>query len=107
MTTTHHTASPERVREPTAAVLASEKAVVQLQRVILPRPGDPLKVRSLYVDESGSKRTKSRGRAEAMIAAGHEVSFATYFNAFPASYWRRWTVLKSVVLGMEISGPGR
>jgi galactofuranosylgalactofuranosylrhamnosyl-N-acetylglucosaminyl-diphospho-decaprenol beta-1,5/1,6-galactofuranosyltransferase len=35
------------------------------------------------------------------------VSFATYFNAFPASYWRRWTVLQSVVLGLRLSGPGR
>src|SRR3954447_15864254 len=107
MTTTPQTISPERVSEPSAADLASGKAVTLLQRVILPRPGDPLKVRSLYVDEDNAKRVKSSTRADATVAAGHEVSFATYFNAFPASYWRRWTVLKSVVLGMEISGPGR
>ena len=35
------------------------------------------------------------------------MSFATYFNAFPASYWRRWTICKSVVLRVEVSGSGR
>src|SRR3954447_8988267 len=107
MTTTHQTVSPERVSEPTAADLASGKAVTLLQRVILPRPGDPLKVRSLYVDENREHRVKSATRADATVAAGSEVSFATYFNAFPASYWRRWTVLSTVVLSMRMSGPGR
>src|SRR5207253_9030997 len=32
------------------------------------------------------------------------VSFATYFNAFPASYWRRWSVLQSVVLRVTLEG---
>src|SRR4051794_37223937 len=107
MTTTPQTISPERVSEPTAADLASGKAVTLLQRVILPRPGDPLKVRSLYVDENREHRVKSATRADATVAAGSEVSFATYFNAFPASYWRRWTVLSTVVLSMRMSGPGR
>src|SRR3954463_562450 len=107
MTTTHSPVSPERVSELSAEDLASGKAVTLLQRVIMPRPGDPLKVRSLYVDESESRRVKSASRSDATIAAGNEVSFATYFHAFPASYWRRWTVLPSVVLSMRVSGPGR
>ncbi|MGY1857868.1 glycosyltransferase [Modestobacter sp. SYSU DS0290] len=107
MTTPHPAVSPERVSEPSAADLASDKGVTLLQRVILPRTGDPLKVRSLYVDESRTQRVKSSSRTDATVAAGNEVSFATYFNAFPASYWRRWTVLRSVVLGLRVSGPGR
>ncbi len=108
MTSTSNTpVSPERVSEPSAAHLAAEKAVTLLQRVILPRPGDPLKVRSLYVDESKVARVRSRTRTDATVAPGSEVSFATYFNAFPASYWRRWTVLRSVVLVLRVSGPGR
>src|SRR3954463_10994107 len=107
MTTTQNPVSPELVSEPTADELASGKAVTLLQRVILPRPGDPLKVRSLYVDEERTKRVKSASRGDATIAAGNEASFATYFNAFPASYWRRWTVLQSVVLTMRVSGHGR
>ncbi|WP_232806726.1 glycosyltransferase [Geodermatophilus chilensis] len=93
--------------EPSLAELASGKAVTQLQRVILPRTGDPLKVRSLYVDEARDKRAKVADRSSATITAGSEVSFGTYFNAFPASYWRRWTVLDRVVLGMRVSGAGR
>src|SRR3954451_15254517 len=107
MTTTQNPVSPERVSEPSAADLASGKAVTLLQRVILPRPGDPLKVRSLYVDEEKGRRVKSATRSDATVADGAEASFATYFNAFPASYWRRWTVLRKVVLGMALSGPGR
>lgn len=106
-TTTNSPVSPERVSEPSAGDLGSAKAVTLLQRVILPRPGDPSKVRSLYVDENKSKRIKTRTRAEAVIQAGNEVSFATYFNAFPASYWRRWTTLGEVILGLRVSGPGR
>src|SRR3954452_9224718 len=108
MTTTQNSpVSPERITEPSAADLASPKAVTLLQRVILPQPGDPVKVRSLYVDETGTKRVRSRTHDDATIAAGSEISFATYFNAFPASYWRRWTVLSTVVLSMRVSGPGR
>ncbi len=40
-------------------------------------------------------------------APSHEVSFATYFNAFPASYWRRWSTSTSVVLRVELTGTGR
>jgi galactofuranosylgalactofuranosylrhamnosyl-N-acetylglucosaminyl-diphospho-decaprenol beta-1,5/1,6-galactofuranosyltransferase len=105
--TTNSPVSPERVSEPSADRLQSAKAVTLLQRVILPRPGDPLKVRSLYVDENLTRRVKSRNRSEAAVPAGNEVSFATYFNAFPASYWRRWTTLRTVILGMTVSGPGR
>ena len=35
------------------------------------------------------------------------MSFATYFNAFPASYWRRWSILDSVVLRVELIGSAR
>ena len=35
------------------------------------------------------------------------MSFATYFNAFPASYWRRWSTLESVVLRVELTGSAR
>ncbi|MCU1616098.1 MAG: hypothetical protein JWO98_3638 [Frankiales bacterium] len=106
-TTTNSPVSPERVSEPSADRLQSAKAVTLLQRVILPRPGDPLKVRALYVDENDSRRVKSPSRSEATVAAGDEVSFAAYFNAFPASYWRRWTRLRTVILGLRVSGPGR
>ncbi|WP_235779294.1 glycosyltransferase [Sinomonas notoginsengisoli] len=37
---------------------------------------------------------------------GDRVSFGTYFNAFPASYWRRWTTVDSVRLSVTTSGTG-
>jgi galactofuranosylgalactofuranosylrhamnosyl-N-acetylglucosaminyl-diphospho-decaprenol beta-1,5/1,6-galactofuranosyltransferase len=80
-----------------------------LQRVIFPRIGDPLDVRSLYLDEDkgNSRRARSVSRTTLEVAPDSEISFATYFNAFPASYWRRWTTLDTVVLRLNVSGACR
>ncbi|HEY7142728.1 MAG TPA: glycosyltransferase [Streptosporangiaceae bacterium] len=43
-------------------------------------------------------------RHSAEISAGRRVSFATYFNAFPASYWRRWSTVNSVTLRVRLAG---
>src|SRR5271157_4065620 len=87
----------------------SGRAVSLLARVILPRPGEPLDVRKLYLEESttNSGRAHATNRTSLQIGAESEVSFATYFNAFPASYWRRWTTCTSVVLRAELTGAGR
>jgi galactofuranosylgalactofuranosylrhamnosyl-N-acetylglucosaminyl-diphospho-decaprenol beta-1,5/1,6-galactofuranosyltransferase len=77
-----------------------------LQRVLLPRAQDPAKVRTLYVEET-SARLQVTDRAAGSLAAGSEISFATYFNAFPAGYWRRWTALPTVLLRLELRGTGR
>ena len=52
------------------------------------------------VDDAGPRRS-------ALIAAGRRVSFATYFNAFPASYWRRWTTVESVTLRIRLAGESK
>ncbi|MDH6680998.1 galactofuranosylgalactofuranosylrhamnosyl-N-acetylglucosaminyl-diphospho-decaprenol beta-1,5/1,6-galactofuranosyltransferase [Rhodococcus sp. LBL1] len=77
-----------------------------LQRVLLPRAGEPLDVRSLYIEESetNSRRAHATSRTSVSIGAESEVSFCSYFNAFPASYWRRWSILESVELRIELSG---
>ena len=36
----------------------------------------------------------------------HRLTFGTYFNAFPASYWRRWTDIRTVRLTATVSGSG-
>lgn len=96
-------ATPER--DSTAA----ENPGSLLQRVILPRPGDPLDVRTLYLDEDtgNARRASAPNRTSLLLPARAEVSFATYFNAFPASYWRRWTTLGSVELRMVVEGECR
>ena len=43
-------------------------------------------------------------RQTAVISEGRRVSFGTYFNAFPASYWRRWTTVDSVTLRVRVAG---
>jgi len=43
-------------------------------------------------------------RRSAAISEGGRVSFGTYFNAFPASYWRRWTTVDSVTLRIRLAG---
>ena len=70
-------------------------AVSLLARIILPRPGEPLDVRKLYIEESttNARRAHAATRTTLQIGAESEVSFSTYFNAFPASYWRRWSTL--------------
>src|SRR4051795_1624722 len=40
------------------------------------------------------------------VRSGEKVSFGTYFNAFPASYWRRWTIVDDVRLTLEVQGRG-
>ncbi|MEZ5096630.1 MAG: hypothetical protein R2731_11230 [Nocardioides sp.] len=55
--------------------------------------------RSIHPDQIES-RTAIR------VPQGDKLSFGTYFNAFPASYWRRWTVVDEVTLTVEVTGRG-
>ncbi|MGI8645199.1 MAG: glycosyltransferase [Nocardioides sp.] len=45
-------------------------------------------------------------RTALRIPMGRKLSFGTYFNAFPASYWRRWTVVTAVTLTVRMTGTG-
>ncbi|MDQ3475295.1 MAG: glycosyltransferase, partial [Actinomycetota bacterium] len=45
-----------------------------------------------------------RGRRSLELPAGERISFGTYFNAFPAAYWRRWTDITTVHLSVRASG---
>ncbi|MCW2759005.1 MAG: putative glycosyltransferase [Nocardioidaceae bacterium] len=46
------------------------------------------------------------GRHTLRIEANETLSFGTYFNAFPASYWRRWTIVDDVRLTVRLTGVG-
>ena len=105
-----------------------------LQRVILPRAGDPMAVRALYLDEhtgirlatvpappgmpprqemplagiaSTGRRLRVLSRISAVVPEQSEVSFAAYFNAFAAGYWRHWSTLTAVRLRLTLRGSGR
>ncbi len=45
-------------------------------------------------------------RTSTTVRAGERISFGTYFNAFPASYWRRWTAVEEVRLRVATTGAG-
>lgn len=55
--------------------------------------------RSIHPDQIES-RTAFR------VKSGERLSFGTYFNAFPASYWRRWTIVTDVTLTVKVAGAG-
>ncbi len=81
-----------------------------LQRVVMPRIDDPLEVRPLYLDEPATPTGRSaevESRRAVTVPAWTQLSFATYFNAFPASYWKRWTRVDEVALRLTVRGAGR
>jgi len=53
---------------------------------------------------SGFGRVDTEG--ELVVDPERRVTFATYFNAFPASYWRRWTEFSAVRLVVRLRGEG-
>ncbi len=63
-------------------------------------------------DDTAGDVVEGVGSFGAITAAGasakseHRLTFGTYFNAFPASYWRRWTDLDTVKLVVSASGHG-
>ncbi len=124
----------QTVEKPVTSPVDEPVAGSLLQRVILPRSGDPMSVRSLYMDEKtgirlttmpsapgellknvvnlsgssiGARRLNATSRTSAVVSAESEVSFGAYFNAFAASYWRRWSSLTEVHLRLEVEGAGR
>jgi galactofuranosylgalactofuranosylrhamnosyl-N-acetylglucosaminyl-diphospho-decaprenol beta-1,5/1,6-galactofuranosyltransferase len=81
-----------------------------LQRVVLPVEND-LDVLPLYVDETSHKQQEDSsrtatilGRHSLALPRGRRLSFCTYFNAFPAAYWRRWSVVETVRLQVTVRG---
>ena len=45
-------------------------------------------------------------RTSVRVLAGQAMSFGSYFNAFPASYWRRHTIVTDVTLTLKVTGHG-
>lgn len=94
-----------------------------LQRVVFPLEPDQ-DIMPLYAEgELGQPTLDATGSLRGSVAESQDfvqvgsrltyhidpksrTSFGTYFNAFPASYWRRWTIVESVRLVVEVSGGG-
>jgi galactofuranosylgalactofuranosylrhamnosyl-N-acetylglucosaminyl-diphospho-decaprenol beta-1,5/1,6-galactofuranosyltransferase len=65
----------------------------------LPKAEDQGLNRTVHADDVLSRTTAS-------VRAGERISFGTYFNAFAASYWKRWTTVREVRLNVRTSGRG-
>jgi galactofuranosylgalactofuranosylrhamnosyl-N-acetylglucosaminyl-diphospho-decaprenol beta-1,5/1,6-galactofuranosyltransferase len=66
--------------------------------------GDAQSIIRFGADVSAHPFEDAGPRRSAVISADRRVSFGTYFNAFPASYWRRWTTVNSVTLRVRLAG---
>jgi galactofuranosylgalactofuranosylrhamnosyl-N-acetylglucosaminyl-diphospho-decaprenol beta-1,5/1,6-galactofuranosyltransferase len=105
----------------TPASAAPATVTRTLQRVVLPLEADQ-DILPLYVEGEQQQplvvpNGKERGaaaeaqdlsqvlsRTSYAVRAQQRTSFGTYFNAFPASYWRRWTVVTEVTLRVTVLG---
>jgi galactofuranosylgalactofuranosylrhamnosyl-N-acetylglucosaminyl-diphospho-decaprenol beta-1,5/1,6-galactofuranosyltransferase len=92
---------------PAAGLVAPQRV---LHRVVMPRADDPPEVRPLYLDEPETLHGRTAevvNRSTVTLPPACQLSFATYFNAFPASYWKRWTRVEEVALRLTVRGAGR
>jgi galactofuranosylgalactofuranosylrhamnosyl-N-acetylglucosaminyl-diphospho-decaprenol beta-1,5/1,6-galactofuranosyltransferase len=64
---------------------------------------DDRSVMSEAVSLSGFGKITEEG---ALVHAERRLTFGTYFNAFPAGYWRRWTSFPTVRLEVTVRGEG-
>ncbi|GAB3286034.1 glycosyltransferase [Parasphingorhabdus pacifica] len=105
------TAGEPKPGETSSARATSKQVEPQqvLQRVVFPRGEDPLDVRALYIDEPETLSSTATvvSRRSVKVPSHSKISFASYFNAFPASYWKRWTKVDEVVLRLKVKGAGR
>lgn len=109
----------------TTGLAPDDGAWREVHRVVFPSHTD-IDVLPLYVDFSQSEGFASdsdsvefvntgggesdteaaEGRRSLSVPAGKRYSLGTYFNAFPASYWRRWTRADEVRFTGEFTGSG-
>lgn len=84
---------------------------IAVNNVVFPVEG-VAEVSSLYVDTGtgdGSQPGEAYeivGRRSVRVFAHKRISMATFFNAFPASYWQRWTSVRDVRLRLVLRGEG-
>ena len=87
-----------------AAVLDADKYDVGGNRNA--RAVNAAQLRQSIASGAGIHPEQIESRHALRIPQGSKLSFGTYFNAFPASYWRRWTVVTDVTLTVALEGRG-
>lgn len=71
------------------------------QQVIRHKPVHP---QESAADTFASGSVHVRSRYSATLYSDTHITFCTYFNAFPASYWRYWTGVRAVRFSMQARG---
>jgi len=90
--------------DPEPAVLDLDKYEIGTNRAV-----QAMNATAMRQNVSGAERVhpdQFESRTCLRVRAGDRLSLGTYFNAFPASYWRRWTVVSSVTLTVKVVGRG-
>ena len=90
--------------DPDPAILDADKYEVGTNRNA--RDLNAVAMRQSIASGEGIHLDQIESRTTLRVKAGQRLSFGTYFNAFPASYWRRWTVVSAVTLSVKVVGRG-
>lgn len=90
--------------DPEAAILDTDKYEVGTNRNA--RALDAASKRQSISTGKSIHPDQIESRHSLRIEAGESLSFGTYFNGFPAGYWRRWTVVDTVTLTVQLEGAG-
>lgn len=91
--------------------MAETPRYVPVNRVVFPIEG-VAEVSALYVDTGTGDGSQPGadyeivGRRSIRIYPHKRISLSTYFNAFPAAYWQRWTTVRKLRLTIELGGKG-
>lgn len=102
----------EQTADQTAAPPTPASTDTLLARVVFPGAGStpdlvPVYVRAATQGSGAAAGFEVTGRRSLAIDKGAVVSFDSFFNAFPAAQWRRWTALRQVVLEVQLAGRSR
>ena len=93
------------------ATSTSRPQHVIVNRAVFPTSG-VAEVSALYIDTGSAdgsqpgERYEILGRRSIEVYPHSRVSMGTYFNAFPAGYWQRWTAVREVRLSVRLRGAG-
>lgn len=90
--------------DPEEARLDADKYEVGASRIA--QTLNAVAVRQAGATSEGVHPDRVESRTALRVPAMDWISFGTYFNAFPASYWRRWTVVTEVRLTVRVRGAG-
>jgi galactofuranosylgalactofuranosylrhamnosyl-N-acetylglucosaminyl-diphospho-decaprenol beta-1,5/1,6-galactofuranosyltransferase len=92
--------------DPDPAVLDADKYEIGHSRAAQEANAIATRMQNSARGVSQTHPDQIESRTAYRVKLGETVSFGTYFNAFPASYWRRWTVVTEVRLTVRLRGRG-